>query len=703
MRLRLCYACCALLLACQAPDQPVTPAAGEPPDGAKSTGAAAPPAAAAEEPALADTSAAAKDAAPTLARLGNGLAWHWAPAPLPGMALLQLGLAAGTGLGAPGLAELAAETLVAGGDASTGRPSLRQTVLDLGGILEVEAGPDRTWITLQVPASRWQQAHRALATALQAPTLSRHQLERIREDYLLLRIRAIWDDRARQTPRAFLLGHSGPGDYVASLLDRDVSEVAVFLARAYRPEGAVLGLRLPGTREAVATELTSGVGSWRGSTAPTLPPTATTRSLNGGVHWSPVPGVATANASLVLPLEDPLSDHAAAHWLLTACLVGDGTGGRLARSLAQLPLGQSNVSARVVSFGNGKALAISTDLPPKAVPGLWAVVEAARRSLVEQPPDAAELQSASRSAQLLVGLASDSLRSQLREDSHALLADKPSPDFAQASRNPASRDLAGQTAKWLQTPTALIVFGGTPPAELQASTFDLLPAGAMARLVANQDPQGQAAAAQPWLDQAMEAVGGAASLRQLGAFRAELRRQAAIGPAIDERQEWQRAGVLRRMREILGTKITTEIQGETGKEVSGATTMVLERFEQQRQRREIERHPLLLLAAAARGEILFRPVSTRRVDDRECMVLEAMTGGFDRLRLLIDTISHLVRRVEVWETTAVGSVVYLEDQWSDYRQTGPLRAPFYCLTIQDDGQGRLETVYAKWQVVMQAR
>jgi hypothetical protein len=616
---------------------------------------------------------------------------------------LQLGLAAGTGVGAPGLAELAAETLVAGGDASAGRPSLRQTIQDLGGILEVELGSDRTWITLQVPASRWQQAHRALAAALQAPTLSRHQLERIREDYLLQRIRAIWDDRARQTPRAFLLGYSGTGDYVASLLDRDVSEVAMFLARHCRPEAAVLGLRAPTTAAAIAAELPQGLGLWRAAATPAAPATTPPREPTAGVHWSPVPGMATANATLVLPLADLLSETAAAHWLLTACLIGDGTGGRLARSLAGMPPGDRIWQARIVAAGSTKAVAISTELPATAIPQLWTLCEAARRSLAEQPPDAAELQTAGRNAELLAGLASDSLRSQLREESVAILAERQAPDLLLAARSPANLDLAKNTAKWLQTPTALVVLGGTPPPELGASTFDLLPAGAMARLLSNQDPKGQAAAAQPWLDQAMEAVGGSAALRQLNGFQATMRRQAAIGPAIEERQRWQRSGLLRRTREVLGTSITTEIQGETGTEVSGTSTVPLERFEQQRQRREVERHPLLLLAAAARGEILFRPVATRRVDDRECMVLEAMTGGFDRLRLLIDTLSHLVRRVEVWETNAVGNVVYLEDQWSDYRQSGPLRAPFHCLTLQDDGQGRLETIYSSWQSLPNAR
>lgn len=717
MRPQLAYACCVCLLACTAPDQPPAPAPGTaaeaPPVQGKGPGAGQPPAGTPAANELAPPTVAV----PALSRLGNGLAWHWASSPLPGMALLQLGLPAGTDLGAAGLAELAAETLVAGGDASAGRPALRQTVLDLGGILDVDLGPDRTWITLQVPASRWQQAHRALATALQAPTLSRHQLERIREDFLLARIRAIWDDRVRQAPRAFLLGHSGTGDYVASLLDRDVSEVATFLARAYRPEGAVFGLRLPGSQENVAAELAGGVGMWRASAAPPLAQPSTPRGLRAGLHWSPVPGVAITNSTLVLPLPAPHVEQAPSHWLLTACLVGDGTGGRLARALAQLPSGKPGVEARLVTAGSSKAVIITTTLPAQAVPRWWAAVEAARRSLVEQPPDAAELQAASRSAQLLLGLASDSLRSQLREESSRILAAPgatatPRPDFELALRQPGNLELGRHANEWLQTPVAMLVLGGVPPAELQASTFDLLPAGAMARLLANQDPKGQAAAAQPFLDQAMEAVGGAAALRQLTAFRASMRRQAAIGAAIEEQHQWQRGGLLRRTREVLGTKIQTEILGDSGKEpggretgsreTSGATTVVLERFEQQRQRREIERHPLLLLAAAARGDILFRPVATRRVDDRECMVLEAMTGGFDRLRLLIDTISHLVRRVEVWETNATGSVVYLEDQWSDYRQSGSLRTPFHCLTIQDDGEGRLETVYSSWQAVQPA-
>ena len=99
-----------------------------------------------------------------------------------------------------------------------------------------------------------------------------------------------------------------------------------------------------------------------------------------------------------------------------------------------------------------------------------------------------------------------------------------------------------------------------------------------------------------------------------------------------------------------------------------------------------------------RGELTFRIVSQRNVGDRDLMVLEVVGDRQreDRLRLHLDAESCLVRAVEVWETLADGEVVHVHDAWSDYRSTQGLRAPFHRLSTQDDGQNRIETVFARW-------
>ena len=79
------------------------------------------------------------------------------------------------------------------------------------------------------------------------------------------------------------------------------------------------------------------------------------------------------------------------------------------------------------------------------------------------------------------------------------------------------------------------------------------------------------------------------------------------------------------------------------------------------------------------------------------------TGPFERLRLYLDSQSALVRIVEVWEALPDGSVVHVQDAWSDYRSSGGMRAPFHRLTTHDDGQNRLETVFDRWTPKLRAR
>jgi hypothetical protein len=85
------------------------------------------------------------------------------------------------------------------------------------------------------------------------------------------------------------------------------------------------------------------------------------------------------------------------------------------------------------------------------------------------------------------------------------------------------------------------------------------------------------------------------------------------------------------------------------------------------------------------------------------VVLEAIGGPYDRLRLLLDTQSHLVRTVEAVAAQADGSVVHYEDSWQDYRTASGLRVPMRRLVTQDDGQNRVETVFTKWTPVLAPR
>jgi hypothetical protein len=133
--------------------------------------------------------------------------------------------------------------------------------------------------------------------------------------------------------------------------------------------------------------------------------------------------------------------------------------------------------------------------------------------------------------------------------------------------------------------------------------------------------------------------------------RAETRAEAA--PALLDEQEWRRDGALTRTRTALGQSLRTKLAGDGGTEQMGTVVRQLDAAAIATARRELRRHPLALLAAHVRGELVFRTVTTGEAGDRRLAVLETNDGGFERLRMHIDVESGLVRAVESWEATAL--------------------------------------------------
>jgi hypothetical protein len=174
-------------------------------------------------------------------------------------------------------------------------------------------------------------------------------------------------------------------------------------------------------------------------------------------------------------------------------------------------------------------------------------------------------------------------------------------------------------------------------------------------------------------------------------------------PAVTEAITWHESGRLQRTRDLLGEQIVTTLAGNSWRESLGSETRSLDARTAAMLRREMQRHPLMLLAAYARGQLQFRPVAQRGVGDREFMVLEAVGDRFRRLRVQIDIESHLVRVVEAWETLPDDTIVHVRETWSDYRQADTLRAPHLRQTSRDDGRSRSETVYEDWRPQFEPR
>jgi hypothetical protein len=195
---------------------------------------------------------------------------------------------------------------------------------------------------------------------------------------------------------------------------------------------------------------------------------------------------------------------------------------------------------------------------------------------------------------------------------------------------------------------------------------------------------------------------GGERLRRLLGFQGTLETRASSAPGmnVEETFAWHRDGTLQRTRRLLGTLVETSLTETKWIERAGDREIELSPADRTYSLRQIERHPLALLAAAVRGEIRFRMVATRKVADRELVVLEAESSRFDRLRIHVDSGSDLVRTVEAWETTPEGVPQHVEESWSDYRSLDNLRVPFFKSVTTDDGQSRSDSTWTRFEAVL---
>lgn len=666
----------------------------------------------------ADGTAPAATAARATMRLRNGATVVVQRVPGRPLALLQVGVAAGGVLFAPGAAELAAHVVAEAGDAASGRLSLRRRIEQLGGILQVHVGPLSCWLDIRVEAGAWPAAAQAVAEAMAAPPPTRAEFERVRRDVVAARTAALAGDPAGGMARLLLLGESGGDRYLRGLDDRDASEVATFLARGWRPELTTIVLASPAEAGTVLAELAAegrpSLGGWRATAAPAAMPLID-RRFDSGLWWSPAESPAAAAApcqlAVVVPLPDPAEPRAADEILALGCLTLEGVGGRLERIFAERGLAQVRWRATTEATADATALVLRTEAPGEQVAAIWRALTAARASLQNVHPSRSEIELAQVRAPLLARL-------QLLDDGvRARRLRGEDPSMALVDRRLAELGAAGPDAlhegidRLLARPFACIAVGGvvasdvpgvhafraTPPAP--ANPPAAAPAQApVATPAAPPTPPAAdgAARTQPWMDQAAAAAGGAAALRRLQGWRSRAVTRADLAPELLDEQDWRFDGALTRTRTLLGEAMVTKLAGDTGTEKLGRAVRQLDAAAITLALRELRRHPLALLAAHVRGELTFRTVTTRDVADRKVAVLETADGGFERLRVHVDVESFLVRAVESWETMPDGSVVHLHEAWQDYRAAGPLRAPFHRLTTRDDGAQRAATAWDEW-------
>ena len=639
-----------------------------------------------------------------LVRLPNGMSAFVQSAARGSAAQLQFGVLAGSLFVAPGLAELAAETLLRSTDPTTGTKSLRQRITSMGGSVEAHVGLMTTWIDIRVRVGVVDDALTALRESLETVTRSRTQIERTRDALVELRTAEIVEDPVTAAARALLQAERSTADYLDALLDRDPSEVTLFHSRLYRPERCVLTIRAPMPVQEALGALRRGerpISAW--TPPPALPGKSPVleRKFTSGLYWTQVEtSGGDARCAIVMQLPDVVSP-AAAEWLVMhSCLTLGGTGGRLERLQDEAGLSRLQWDARIERTPDTLALVMTTVAAPAEVAQLWRIYQRARQSLLDVPPSASELQLALRRAQLNAGLPTQHAGDHLRLDTNLKLRGRrPEAIMTQlaAMADPATWDVRRAAQAFVQTPAWMVAVGPNRPDGVEGLVAtEMLPGGFDPASRSEATPE-NLAAVDPWLSRARGATGGEVVYRDLAGFEASARVLSADALVAEDALSWSLQGALARKRSVLGQEVSTSVAKDAAYEEFGEVRKSLTPREASLLRHEMMRHPVMLLAAHQRGAMRFRPIAVRQVEDRELYVLEAVGDEFDRLRLYLDTESLLIRVVESWERLADDTLTHIREEWSDYRDVGGLRVPHRRRTSWNDGQRQTETVYSAWR------
>lgn len=639
----------------------------------------------------------------TVQPLPNGMMCYLLPAPSGGSAQIQLGVFAGSLFVAPSLAELAAYTLLHSTDPTTSVPSLKQRIGELGGSIDVKVGLTTTWFDIRVRPYATAQALRALRESLEHVTRSRSQILRMRDELVARRTAQVLDDPLLAAARSLMQAEKSTAAELNALLDLDASEVTLFHSRLYRPERAALTVRSPASVEklkALVSEDDTCFGRWSPAAALPGESPVLARAFQSGLYWceSPEPNVETSCA-VVMRLPDATVSGAAEWLVMHACLTLDGVGGRLEQLQDEAGLSHLQWRVRFQQTTDVITMIMSTKAKPSEVVQMWQLYQRARRSLVDVPPSASELQIALRRARLNAGLARMSSADRQRLDVNLMMRQmSPSVLEEQLDRfaDGTVWDARGAANRFQETPAWIVAVGTGRPPELPGLVVtDALPTG-FDPVTQNQPTPENLALADPWLKRARAATGGRENYLALNGFITKAATISAQGLTSEDEITWTNAGDLTRRRTIVGQVISTSVQDGVGFEELDGDRKPLAPRTIELLLHEQRRHPVSLLRSHLRGQRKFRPIAQRKVGDREYFVVEAVGDEFDRLRVHIDTESRLIRVVESWERLADDTLVHIREEWSDYRRAGSLRVPHRRKTIWNDGQREVETTYSGW-------
>lgn len=624
------------------------------------------------------------------------------------MALLRLTLPVGSRSDQTGVAELAAWAVAEIPAPGDHRPALRRSIEEGAGSLRIRVGAQHTSFELTVARKSWAAALEQLIAAIRTAVASEDQTERLRRSQVVAeRRRLSAADLATAIEILWTTG-AAPERYLTELEDRTAAEVEAFRNARYRPAGAVLALWIPGQAPgAVLDAAGEALTAWssdaeagsptplteiplpRSPEGPRPDPEALKPAANS-IVWAADDGD-TCRFALVLPLPPASAPGTLGTLAQLECVTMEGVGGRLERAGAdRLEAGiHDDVGIhRLVLMGEGSpARALET----------WKALTTTLATLTEQPPRGSELHTALDRLRLrllarhddpwgwldlatqrgLLGAEATDLTQQLEQIEKMMALD---PDPAVKPPGPA----------------VMVVVGGRPPAEAGADVTAARPFADAAGAEAPDESAAQIEAASEPLAAAVRALGGKVRLSQLRGLAAALTRRSSDGAAVAETIWFAAPDGLRAVRQILATTIETVIGPRQSYERVGEKKLQLTHAETELILDRVARHPLMLMAAQARGEVEFRLVSTRRVGDREMAVLERVDPERERLRILVDTGSGLIRTVETRERRVdLGARVHVTERYDDYRPLAGIRVPFRCITTIDSGGQEITTTWSE--------
>lgn len=662
----------------------------------------------AEGPGPGDMNAAATDAGDDVrvVPLPNGMPCYVLSEPQRGAAQIEFGVFAGSLFVAPGVAELAAYTLLRSTDPTTSSRSLEQRVHELGGSVAVRVGLTTTWFDIRVLPGRVPRALEALRESLENVTTSRTQITRMRDDLIAARTAEVVADPLAAATRALLQAEQSTAAHLNALLDLDPNTIVQFHSRLYRPGRTLLSIRTPRRAERVQASVTEGdeaFGRW--APAPPLPGQSALvpRLFEPGLYWSEdIEQRGSTRCAIVLRLPDATLPEAAEWLVLHSCLTLDGVGGRLEQLQDEAGLSHLQWDARFERTPDVQALVMTTKARPAEIVKVWQLLQRARQSLVAVPPSRSELQLALKRATLNAGLpelaTTDSQRLAVNMTIRGMRPGALEARIAELA-DPSKWDLAAAAEAFQETPAWVVAVGPGRPDELPGLVAtDLLPTG-FDTATQNRPTPENLALADPWLAQARAATGGEEVYRRLAGFSTEATTTSEQGLVAEDVVEWRSDGALTRVRTVLGQQVKTTLEAGDGRavETMDAAEKALTPQQARLLRREWLRHPQTLLAAHQRGERRFRPVAQRTVGDRAYYIVEDVGDEFDRLRVHIDTESRLIRVVESWEQLEDQTLVHIREEWSDYRPVDGARVPHRRRTTWNDDQRVSETVFSAWQ------